>query len=368
MGQSGNKQYHNKKLQGNFFFKKTLGYLKKLFFALFFLILFSPIKFTYSQNVNRKIPKLNHGDVEVISEAFNLWKTEGDKIWKGWTKIKMPFLYKKENFEYWINFPDNIHKGKYIQKIKNMSVYGKSVSGNNGFAASMDIDSVAAVVLSSPKITGMTKERWIITAIHEMFHVYQNSKKSYQRKIKELGISYGKDASWMLNYPFPYKDSSLQTISHMEGYLLYKIYKSNNNMENIYDSFLLSDILSLYKNHIICKYGTDNNYKYSEFQQSVEGIAKYTEIKMAKIAEKDYTPINPDIHFTDIYTNQINVIRHCGKGTGGRLTFYYLGLGTGLVLDKINPSWKENYFKTAWLNEIFNISLKQIIKKNSNSE
>jgi len=322
------------------------------------------IGLVYSQNQIVKIPKLQQEDVVVITEAFNLWKTKGEQVWEGWTKINIPFIYRKENYEYWINFPSSIkEKGKFIEKIQNMDVYGKAIENKNVIAASKDIYNISAVVLSSPKISEMTKEEWIITAIHEMFHVFQSSNKTFQNKIKNLDLAYGNDASWMLNYPFPYQDTSLKTISHMQGYLLYKVYQSDDFKENMYDCFLLKDILSLYKNDIIQKYGNDGNYKYSNFQQSVEGGAKYTELKMAEIAVTNYKPLSPDIHFTDIYTNQINVIRHCGKGTGGRLTFYYLGLAKCLVLDKINPEWKKNYFNTAWLDEIFDMSLNQIMEK-----
>ena len=328
------------------------------------LVFLFQIGLVYSQNQIVKIPKLQQEDVEVITEAFNLWKTKGEQVWEGWTKINIPFIYRKKNYEYWINFPSSIkEKGKFIEKIQNMEVYGKAIENKNVIAASQDIYNISAVVLSSPKISEMTKEEWIITAIHEMFHVFQSSDKTYQNEIKNLDLAYGNDASWMLNYPFPYKDNSLKTISHMQGYLLYKINQSDDFKENMYDCFLLKDILSLYKTAIIQKYGNDKNYKYSNFQQSVEGVAKYTELKMAEIAVTDYKPLSPNIHFTDIYTNQINVIRHCGKGTGGRLTFYYLGLGKCLVLDKINPDWKKSYFTTAWLDEIFNESLKQIMKK-----
>lgn len=333
--------------------------------VLMIALLFSfSLVFSQNQMNKTKIPKLQHEDVEVITETFNLWKTKGENVWKGWTHINMPFIYKKENFEYWINFPSSIkEKGQYVEKIKNMAVYGQAIKNKNVFAASKDIYNISSVVLSSPKILEMTKEEWIITAIHEMFHVFQSSNKTYQNQKNKLDLAYGNDASWMLDYPFPYKDTSLKTISHMQGYLLYKIYQSDNFEKNMYDCFLLKDILSLYKNDIIQKYGNDKYYKYSNFQQSVEGGAKYTELKMAEIAATDYIPLSTNIHFTDIYIKQINVIRHCGKGTGGRLTFYYLGLGKCLVLDKINPKWKDSYFNTAWLDDIFNSSLQQIIEE-----
>lgn len=340
--------------------------LIKLVLIIVFLIFCGLV---YSQNQTNRIPKLQKEDVEVITESFNLWKTKGENVWKGWTKINIPFIYKKENYEYWINFPSSLkQKGKFVGKVNNMNVYGQVINNKNAAAATEDIYNINAVILSSPKILEMTKEEWIITAIHEMFHIYQDSDKTYQNKIRNLDLAYGNDASWMLDFPFPYKDSSLKTISHMQGYLLYKIYQSGDFQENMYDCFLLKDVLSLYKNEIIQAYGTDKNYKYSIFQQSVEGVAKYTEIKMAEIAATDYTPLSPKIHFTDIYTNQINVIKHCGKGTGGRLTFYYLGLGKCLVLDKINPQWKDSYFNTAWLDEIFKASLKQIVENQKNNK
>ncbi len=328
-----------------------------------FLILIIYSGLAYSQTT--KIPTLQKEDIEVIKEAYNLLKTKGDKVWKGWSDINIPFIYKKNNYQYWINFPIHKVEGKFIGKIGNMDIYGTYNKSDSVIsAASMDRNGIQAVVLSSPEQSEMTKEEWIITAIHEMFHVFQfQQDKILQEKIHSLGISYGKDASWMLDYPFPYSDKSLQTISHMEGYLLFKINKYDSLRETMYDCFLLKDVLSLYKKYINTIYGSEGNYKYSVFQQSIEGVAKYTEIKMAKIAATDYIPLSPNIHFTDTYTNQIYVIKHCGKGTSGRLTFYYLGLGECLVLDKINPNWKNIYFDTFWLDDIFNISLKQLINK-----
>jgi hypothetical protein len=342
---------------------KPEKYFRENINMFFVVALLLPSGFVYSQHRTTEIPKLRHEDVEVITEAYHLWKTKGDKVWEGWSEIKMPFIYKKEHYEYWIDFPVTANDvGQFVEKINGLDVYGQAISGQNGFAASMDVNNVQAVVLSSPKITGMTKEEWIIAAIHEMFHVYQGAEID-RKKINDLEIGYGKDASWMLNYPFPYGDTSLNTISHMQGYLSFNIYRSDSFRDNMYDCFLLKDVLTLYKNYIIGRYGNENDYKYSVFQQSIEGVAKYTEIKMAEIAGTDYVPLNQDIHFTDVYTNQINVVRHCGKGTGGRLTFYYLGLGMCLVLDKIAPDWKNSYFSAAWLDEIFNTSLKQIIEK-----
>jgi len=331
------------------------------------ILLFSFIFFgfdVFNQNKSNKIAPLNNDDVEILTEAYNLWKTKGEEIWTGWTRVDIPFIYRKENSEYWINFPSEFNEGEYLGKIGEMAVFGHATDGP-ARAAAMDIQGIQTVVQSSPKITGMSREVWIITAIHEMFHVYQNSE-TYQKKIESLNIAYGDDAMWMLDYPFPYDDTLLNTIAHVQGYLAYNIINSDNFDENMYDCFMLKDVIASYRDHLNGKYGSNDNYKYATLQQATEGVAKYTEIKMAEIAAVDYKPLSTTLDFVGLwnenYINQVNVIRHCGKGTSGRLTFYYLGLGKCMVLDKIYPQWKDMYFKTYWLDEIFTESLIELLK------
>jgi len=313
------------------------------------------------QTDSLKIPKLQKEDVEVLSEAYNLLMTQGNKVWPGWSETSIPFIYKKEKFEYWINFPDTYAEGKFVGELGNMKIYGKASIGKV-VAAGKDVNDIHTVFIASPDLLGVSKEQWVITAMHEMFHVYQYSK-GYLEKVNNLNLAYGDDATWMLQYPFPYQDTSIKTITHIIGYLSYKINKSDSFEENMYDCFILKDVIDLYKEQLNREYGNDDHYWYSTFQQTTEGVAKYTELIMAEIAATDYTPLNPSFHFKDTYTSQFNVVRHSGKGTDGRLTFYYLGLGKCLVLDKINPNWKVDYFNNYWLDEIFANSLNRILKE-----
>lgn len=41
----------------------------------------------------------------------------------------------------------------------------------------------------------------------------------------------------------------------------------------------------------------------------------------------------------------LNPVRFIGEGVKGRVMFYYSGMGKGYLLDKINPDWKNKYFK-----------------------
>lgn len=313
--------------------------------------------------------RLSKEDLIVLSETFNLWQKKGEELWSGWTKINMPFVYQKQNYEYYIGFPLPPYNAKLIGKVLGKDVYSVKRK-NNLSSAQMDVNGIYAVVLASPDLQEVSKEQWILTAIHEMFHVYQ-SVNGFISKTKELNLAYSDDASWMLDFPFPYNDANINSLTHIQGFTLYSTITASLFEDKLYNALLLKESISVYKNYIALKYGGEKNYNYSEFQQSMEGVAKYTEIKIAEMAAKDYIPLNKGMDFKYLwnadYSKQLFVVKHCGKGTGGRLTFYYLGYGKCMLLDQLQPDWKEAYFQTFWLDEIMDMSLNQMIKSLRNN-
>ncbi|GEM_PF-2269855 len=334
------------------------------------LIILFVISGLFAVNLNAKeeegkTPHLKKQDILVLEEAYNLWQEKGDSIWSDWTSFKIPFVYQKNEFEYFIDFPskpeNSIFAGKYFGK----NIYARKRK-NELSTSQRDVDGVFAVVLACPQIQGIENEEWILTAIHEMFHVYQMMKGSL-KKINDLNLAYGEDASWMLEFPFPYDDATLNSISHIQGYILFDSFGMKSFEEKLYNLLLLKELIEVYKDYINLKYKNNRNYLYSNLQQAIEGVAKYTEIKMAELAAKDYSPLNEDLDFKRIwdenYQKQINVVRHCGKGTGGRLTFYYLGCGKCLMLDRLYPKWKELYFETLWLDDIIDRVIVEVMKQ-----
>jgi hypothetical protein len=53
----------------------------------------------------QNIPQLSRQDATLISEAYHLWQKVGEKVWTGWTKISIPFIYVTSDYEYAIGFP-----------------------------------------------------------------------------------------------------------------------------------------------------------------------------------------------------------------------------------------------------------------------
>lgn len=355
-------------------YRKTVSLTNvPLIMMLFFFIIYP--SHNHGNTAQIQIPELPRESRIMIAETLHLWKTKGEELWKGWTSINIPFNYIDKEYEYLIGHPeppkDYTALGK--DELLNCIVYGKKREKSENIAATTYINGFDCVAIGSPETLDLDTTRWVIVAIHEMFHVYQGVRGSVQ-KVATLDLAYGEDASWQINYPFPYDDEILQNSIHMQGYLLFQALSSDDDFNILYNALTLHEAISVYKELIMLKYGNLKNYKYSEFQEWKEGIAKYTEIKMAELAAGDYEPLsafknmNNFVSYKQLWDNnyklQINVVRHCGKGTGGRITFYYLGYGKGLLLDKVLPEWKNYCFdKSTWLDDIFEMKRSELQKR-----
>jgi len=106
---------------------------------------------------------------------------------------------------------------------------------------------------------------------------------------------------------------------------------------------------------------TGRSYKYSQFQQWSEGIAFYTEYRVAQIAASNDLQSLPRFKslpgFLD-YT-ELGIVKDAGRAARSRTMFYHIGFGKGLPLDRLMPNWKSGYFKQdVWLDDLFVKALK----------
>ena len=206
--------------------------------------------------------------------------------------------------------------------------------------------------MGTPENTGKSTIDWIITILHEHFHQYQYSQPDYYNNVNKLNLSGGDSTGmWMLNYPFPYEDKKINAAYDSCKKALAQIFKSK-------DDWQFKDLYKAFKNKRahLKESLQENDYKYFSFQLWQEGIACYTEIKLMQLLLannyvfskevqniKDYKPLKD--HYKDYYTNALNLIDDLSLRDSKRICFYAFGAFEGLLLDKVNPSWKKNYFK-----------------------
>jgi hypothetical protein len=105
-------------------------------------------------------------------------------------------------------------------------------------------------------------------------------------------------------------------------------------------------------------------YRYSEFQEWNEGVAAYTEFRLAETAAHDkyaptqaYTSLAGFQSYQDLWRHTYEarpfLAKHAGRAAKSRTAFYHLCMGKALALDRVSPSWKKKYFIPGiWLDDL----------------
>lgn len=289
-----------------------------------------------------------------IAEAERIFDKLGDKIWKGWDKAPFAILLVDNDYEYLINYPSpppDFKKIGYDSLLKSDVCYRSRKFDINLFATLYPVGDVPAIVVGTPKNTGYSGPHWTITLLHEHFHQLQYSHADYQSGINDLNLSKGdKTGMWMLNYPFPYDSLPVQNkFSELCEKLSKALTKINSDDLDEYIKEYektkneLKDILN------------KDDYNYFSFQLWQEGIARYTEYSITKLASNEFEPneeyqaLKDFIPFTEVADSMLNNIKKGLKELTlsgyKRVAFYYIGSAEGLLLDKNNPKWRDLYFK-----------------------
>jgi hypothetical protein len=154
---------------------------------------------------------------------------------------------------------------------------------------------------------------------------------------------------WMLNYPFPYDWPEMKEHFSLLSRLLADALQARNNSE-------FAAKLSAYRRQRdeLEKTLSPDDYRYFSFQMWQEGIARYTEYHIAKLAAgryrpgkafralKDYKPFAEVAE--QIKTGILNELTTGQLQDYKRVMFYALGASEGLLLDRANPRWRQRYF------------------------
>lgn len=305
--------------------------------------------------------ELRYEDKIRISEAFKIAALYGNKIWEDWDKAPFAVLLVYDEYEFLIHhpYPSGDFKLTGFDSLLNGNVFvRKRMFDKNLLAAFPAVNGYQTIVVGTPENTGKSSPEWIISILHEHFHQFQYYQKDYYEDVNDLKLA-GSDESgmWMLNYDFPYED---EKINERYNILKNALLKLLNPLPQ--DSRLFNRDLAHYleerKKFMNVLNGDD--YKYLSFQLWQEGIARYTEYKIAD-ALSDYMPSEELQTLTDfepfyktadkLRENIFNQLEEMKLKDFKRECFYPFGAAEGLLLDRINKDWKENYMKEKFFLE-----------------
>ena len=153
----------------------------------------------------------------------------------------------------------------------------------------------------------------------------------------------------MLNYPFPYDSIELGEQFSEMCVLLFKA------LSSIGTPSFTEDVQNyLQARTTIAKTLLPGDSRYFSFQVWLEGVARYTEYHMAKLAAERYKPTDDfrsledylpfQERARDIHDGTLSNLEQLSLAEYGRVAFYYVGAGEALLLDEVNPEWRAHYF------------------------
>lgn len=311
--------------------------------------------FLYGQS----IPQMRMEDKIRIKEATHISKTYGDQLWKGYNAAPFAMVLITDSVEFLIHHPNPSPDFKpvgyddYLQS----TIYYRPAQYNRGFLATFPaVNGLSCIVTGIPENTNQHSTQWIITLLHEHFHQYQYHHPDYIKSVENLNLSNGDQTGmWMLNYPFPYDSVPVKQCYEAFAKTLYQTIASFQT--NQYEASLADYFLARKKLKSVLR---DADYRYLSFQIWQEGLARYAEYQFLE-ALANYTPskevqaLADYIPFAEqkakMYRNETANLLNNQLHEAKRVCFYSIGFAEGLLLNRLNKSWRKKYLQDKFFIE-----------------
>jgi hypothetical protein len=297
-----------------------------------------------------------------LAEAFRVGETLGNRVWKGWDKASFAVMLITPENEFLIRHPrpsEDFTLVGYDSLLKSNVYFRKRTQRTDFLATFPAVGGLSTIVIGQAENTSRkTSTPWVITVLHEHFHQLQSSQPTYYTKVDALNLSRGDQTGmWMLNFAFPYKDAQIEERFSALSKALADTLQAKKRSE--FSAKLKS---YLQARRALQQMLSPDDYKYFSFQLWQEGIARYTEFRVADLAAKRYKPsrefraLKDYTSFKEVADNILNKqilgsLPAIELGKSERIAFYPFGAAEGLLLDRANPKWKSRYFTEMFFSD-----------------
>ncbi|HTK37709.1 MAG TPA: hypothetical protein VL325_04390 [Pyrinomonadaceae bacterium] len=298
-----------------------------------------------------------------IAEVFRVGEKLQDQIWPDWHTAPFAMLFVTDDYEFLIRHPKPSDEFQSIgyDKLLKSEVFWRPRKFQKSFLATFPaFDRTPVIVVGKAENTDdKTSTRWLFVVLHEHFHQLQYSRPTYFDEVGALNLAHGDTSGmWQINFPFPYKDKSVADNFRRLTDLLMSASAAKNETERKTAFAKYLDARKAFAASL-----TADDYKYASFQLWQEGIARYTQYKMAELAGrklkpskafrslKDFTPFDKEA--TRLLAVIGDEMKQLDLAKWERVVFYPFGASEGLLLDKVNPNWRQKYFSEKFALEKF---------------
>ena len=285
-----------------------------------------------------------------LAEAFRLADELGDSVWTGWNHAPFGILLVTPDREFLIRHPLPVQGFDLVgyDSLLGARIFARPRTMPTGLLATYPaLDTVPVIVVGQAELTGRRSTSWVLTILHEHFHQWQMSSPRYSERVTALGLARGDTTGmWMLNYAFPYRSAAVRT----------RFDKFSRDLvtataEVTHERWSHADG-SLQSQRRLRAALNAADYRYMAFQMWQEGIARYTELQVARLAARRFQAsdafrtLNGFTTFgqeADSLTSEVAAAGTLNLPQVQRVAFYPTGAAYALLLDRMRPEWKVGY-------------------------
>jgi hypothetical protein len=299
-------------------------------------------------------PRLPETDRVRLAEAFRLGEAVGKSVWKNWDSAPLAVLLITREHEFLIRHPrptKDFTLVGYDSLLKSEVYFRKRTHAIDLLATFPAVGGVSTIVVGQAENTHKkTSTPWVVTVLHEHFHQLQSSQPNYYADVNGLNLARGDQSGmWMLNFAFPYNDARVKEQYSVLSKLLLESLRARTKADLRKKVRAYLEARRVFQNSL-----SADDYKYFSFQLWQEGVARYTEYRVADLAGRRYRPSREFRKLKD-YQPFKAVAREIMNGIlkelfpprlseYQRVAFYSFGATEALLLDRFNPRWSSHYF------------------------
>jgi hypothetical protein len=294
-----------------------------------------------------------HADRVRLAEAFRLAAELGDDVWPGWSKAPFAVLLVTPEREFLIGHPAppaGFTRYAYDSTLAK-EVYARTRVFQVNLLATFPIAGpLPVIVIGKPELTGKSTNGWILTLLHEHFHQRQFAHPGYYDALKALDLARGDTTGmWALNYRFPYGARDVGERFDSLARALGRAIRTDS-------APAARDVEAVHRARAALRATlAADDARYLDFQLWQEGAARYTEYRIAALAAERFTPSAavralPDFKpWSDVrdavHRSIVNGTAEARLDTDGRTVAYPVGAALAMVLDRVRPAWRTEYFE-----------------------
>jgi len=330
-------------------------------------ILASLIVFVSVQALAQDRPALSEIDRIRLAEAFTIGESLGNLVWRDWNKAPFAVLLVTPEQEFLIRHPNPTKAFTllgYDRFLKSNVYFRKRTFAPNLLATFPAVAGISTIVVGQAENTdSKTSTPWVVTLLHEHFHQLQDSQPNAFQEVEALNLSRGDTSGmWMLNFAFPYETAEVKEQINSLSRLLAEVLQTKKKQE-----FSVKAAAYMAARRRLQQILSPDDYRYFSFQLWKEGIARFTEYRIARLAAEKHSPSKAFRGLKDyksfkevadgLQSKILQELTTLELDQYKRVAFYPIGAGEGLLLDRLNPRWQSRYFSEKfYLEKYFNNS------------